>query len=359
MVELKVGLGDRSYPILIGEGLVGEAGQRLAKLGFARRIAVVSNPTVAGLYADPLMTSLRRFGFDPVMLTVPDGEEYKTLDSYQLLMTGLIEAGFDRGSGLVALGGGVVGDLTGFVAATFLRGIPFVQIPTSLLAQVDSSVGGKTGVNHPLGKNLIGAFYQPKAVLIDVTTLKTLPEREFHAGLAEVVKYGVIRDRAFFTWLAQQREKILALHPETLVRMVEISCQTKADIVENDEKEKGLRAILNFGHTYGHVVETLSGYGKVRHGEAVAIGMVVAAQIARYMGHCTDADVEALRSLLASFNLPVISPKFDLDQVMVTMSRDKKVQAGQLRLVLNRGIGDCLIEPVDQPRDLFSAVLNP
>ncbi|RME35992.1 MAG: 3-dehydroquinate synthase [Deltaproteobacteria bacterium] len=358
MVELKVGLGERSYPIVIGAGLVADAGRRLEQLGFARRLAVISNPTVADLYADTLLQGLQRAGFDPVLLTVPDGEEYKTLDSYQVLMTRLIEAGFDRSSGLIALGGGVVGDLTGFVAATYLRGIPFVQVPTSLLAQVDSSVGGKTGVNHPLGKNLIGAFYQPRAVLIDVTTLKTLPEREFHAGLAEVVKYGVIRDRDFFIWLDQQREKILALHPETLVRLVEISCQTKADIVENDEKEKGLRAILNFGHTYGHVVETLSGYGKVRHGEAVAIGMVVAARISRTLGHCRGADVTALQSLLQRFSLPVQTPAFDPDEVMAAMYRDKKVQDGRLRFVLNRGIGDCLIEPVDHPRELLAAALT-
>lgn len=358
MVELNVGLEERSYPILIGEGLLAEAGQRLARLGFSRRVAVVSNPTVAGFYADALMAGLRSAGFEPLLLTVPDGEEYKSLDSYQTLMTALIEAGLDRSSGLIALGGGVVGDLTGFVAATYLRGIPFVQIPTSLLAQVDSSVGGKTGVNHPLGKNLIGAFYQPKAVLIDVATLKTLPEREFRAGLAEVVKYGVIRDRKFFNWLGKQREKILAQDAEALVRLVEISCQTKADIVENDEKEKGLRAILNFGHTYGHVVEALSGYGTVRHGEAVAIGMVVAAGIARNLGYCSESDVEALRNLLLHFGLPVESPEFDLDAVMATMLRDKKVQQGRLRLILNRGIGDCLIEPVDRPRDLLDAVLN-
>ncbi|WP_148894588.1 3-dehydroquinate synthase [Geothermobacter ehrlichii] len=358
MTELQVGLDTRSYPIWIGAGILERLAELLDGRDFPRRLALVSNPVVADLYAERLGAGLEAAGYRVERIIVPEGEEHKNLDTYRRIMTSLIESGFDRRSGLIALGGGVIGDLTGFVAATYLRGIPFLQVPTSLLAQVDSSVGGKTGVNHPLGKNLIGAFYQPRGVLIDVDTLKTLPEREFHAGMAEVVKYGVIRDRAFFDWLDDSWQRILRHDREALVHLVEKSCQTKANIVESDEKEKGLRAILNYGHTFGHAVETLAGYGEVRHGEAVAMGMKVAAEIAHRKGCCSADEVRAVCDLLQKFRLPVAPPEFALDELMAAMLRDKKVQDGRLRLVLNVGIGDCRIDEIDDPRSLFAAVLS-
>ncbi len=358
MTELQVGLDTRSYPIWIGAGILERLAELLDDRDFPRRLAVVSNPVVAGLYAERLAAGLTAAGYRVERIIVPEGEEHKNLDTYRQIMTSLIEAGFDRQSGLIALGGGVIGDLTGFVAATYLRGVPFIQVPTSLLAQVDSSVGGKTGVNHPLGKNLIGAFYQPRAVLIDVETLTTLPAREFRAGMAEVVKYGVIRDRDFFDWLADARQRILQFDRDALVHLVEKSCQTKADIVESDEKEKGLRAILNYGHTFGHAVETLAGYGEVRHGEAVAMGMKVAAEIARRKGYCRTDEVRSLCELLRMFKLPLAPPEMALDELVAAMLRDKKVQGGRLRLVLNVGIGDCRIDEIDDPHSLFAAVLS-
>jgi len=259
---------------------------------------------------------------------------------------------------LLALGGGVVGDLAGFVAATFLRGIPFVQIPTTLLAQVDSSVGGKTGVNHPLGKNLIGAFYQPRLVLIDVTTLATLSSRDYHAGFAEVVKYGVIRDQTFFSELVENAGKLCEHDPAALVTAIKKSCQIKADIVERDEREDGLRAILNYGHTFGHAIENLAGYGEYRHGEAVAIGMVVAAQISATLGLCTPREVEVIRQLLLDFKLPVIVPEYSAEKLLEAIGRDKKVHSGLLRMVLNRGIGDFEIRSIADPGALFSGLTS-
>ena len=355
---LNVGLGDRSYPIFIGSEVLAGLGGELARCGFPRRIAVVSNPTVAEIYASPVLASLRQAGFLPDLISIGDGEEFKTLETLESIYRQLIELGFDRGSGMLALGGGVVGDITGFAAATYLRGVPFVQVPTTLLAQVDSSVGGKTAVNHPLGKNLIGAFYQPALVYIDVATLGTLPRREFAAGLAEVVKYGVIRDRAFLQWLSDQRQAIMQQASEPLVALVKRSCQIKADVVEIDEKEGSLRAILNFGHTYGHAVETLAGYGKVRHGEAVAIGMLVAASCAAELGMCRDEEIVALQELLQAFQLPVALPALPLADVLQVMARDKKVKNGVLRLVLNQGLGDCAVRDIDRPEPLIEAALG-
>ena len=356
--ELWVGLGERSYPIWIGAGILPQLPAALAKVEFPRRLAVVSNPTVAGLYAEPLLSQLRAAGYQPGLIELPDGEEFKTLETLNQLFEALIRGNYDRHCGLLALGGGVIGDMVGFAAATFLRGVPFVQVPTTLLAQVDSSVGGKTAVNHPLGKNLIGAFYQPRHVHIDVDTLKTLPAREFAAGLAEVVKYGVICDRDFFFWLAQHGHALGALEPAALATAVKRSCQIKANVVESDEKESSLRAILNYGHTFGHAVETLCGYGQFRHGEAVAIGMVVAAELSRRLGRCTSADVAAIRSLLVSFNLPVCPPSFSLGAYLEAMGRDKKVKDGRLRFILNLGIGDCEITDITDPEPLFAAILQ-
>lgn len=355
--KLTVGLGERSYPIWIGDGILDRAGEALEEAGFPRKLAIVSNPTVHVLYGERLQGALQGAGFQPSVILVPDGEEYKNLETLKTIYDALVAKGFDRSSGLVALGGGVIGDITGFAAATYLRGIPFAQVPTTLLAQVDSSVGGKTGVNHPLGKNLIGAFYQPLHVHIDVNTLPTLPRREFATGMAEVVKYGIIRDRSFFDWISTVNGRLKALECDALVQAVKRSCQIKANVVEIDEKEGSLRAILNYGHTFGHAVETLSGYGEVRHGEAVAIGMVVAAMVSRELGSCSHEDVEAIRDLLVTFNLPVRPPDFSLESFLTAMGRDKKVKAGVLRLVLNRGIGDCLIREIADPEPLFAAVL--
>ena len=358
METLLVGLGERSYPIRIGEGILGEIGTELLSISFPKKIAVVTNPLVGQLYADIVLSSLSAQGFTAVRIDIPDGEEFKNLATVSTVYDALMAAGFDRGCGLLALGGGVVGDLVGFVAATFLRGIPFVQIPTTLLAQVDSSGGGKTGVNHPLGKNLIGAFYQPRLVLIDVNTLATLSPRDYHAGFAEMVKYGVIRDQAFFCELVENADKLCGHDPVALVAAIKRSCQIKADIVERDEREDGLRAILNYGHTFGHAIENLAGYGEYRHGEAVAIGMVVAAQISQNLGLCRLHEVEVIRQLLLDFKLPVIAPAYSAAKLMEAIGRDKKVHTGLLRLILNRGIGDFEIRTVADPGALFSSLLS-
>lgn len=346
MKTLIVGLAERSYPIHVGSGLLAAAGRHIRSVGMPKKLAIVSNPKVSALYADQVLASLRGEGFTVDLLEIPDGESFKSLETYGDVMRRLIEGRYDRKSGLVALGGGVIGDLTGFVAATYLRGIPFVQIPTTLLAQVDSSVGGKTAVNHPLGKNLIGAFYQPRLVLADVDTLQTLPPRELRAGLAEVIKYGVIRDARFFVWLENHMSELQSLSLQTLVHAVERSCQIKADIVETDEKESSIRAILNFGHTFGHAVETVAGYGTFLHGEAVSIGMVVAAMMADSAGYCSSEDVRRLSRLLQAGGLPVEPPNYPLEEFLAAMGRDKKIMSGELRMIFNVGIGDCRIEPV-------------
>jgi 3-dehydroquinate synthase len=356
--RLTVGLGERSYPIWVGDGILEGLGEGLRAADFPRKVAIVTNPTVHGLYGERVLTALAREDFNVSLITIPDGEEHKNLRTLEKIYDALIARGFDRYCGLVALGGGVVGDITGFAAATFLRGVPFVQVPTTLLAQVDSSVGGKTAINHPLGKNLIGAFYQPRHVHIDVSTLVTLPEREFAAGMAEVIKYGIIRDASFFAWLGEHRDRLRRRERAALVEAVKRSCQIKADIVELDEKESSLRAILNYGHTFGHAVETLAGYGEVRHGEAVAIGMNVAATVAKELGLCTSEHVAAITALLGSFELPVAPPPFSLDEYLQAMGRDKKVKAGVLRFVLNRGIGDCLMREIPDPESLFAKVLQ-
>ena len=291
------------------------------------------------------------------VIRIPDGEEFKSSETLGEIYDTLIDQTFDRTCGMVALGGGVIGDITGYAAATFLRGIPFVQVPTTLLAQVDSSVGGKTGINHPQGKNLIGAFYQPRHVHIDVHVLGTLSEREYAAGLAEVIKYGIISDAEFFAWLEQNADSLLNRDPDALAHAVMISCQTKSNVVENDEKELGLRAILNYGHTFGHAVEKLAGYGVVKHGEAVAIGMVVAARISYQCGFCNQEDVSRIRELLVRFNLPVDPPEFPVAEYLTVMARDKKVKEGKLRFVLNHGIGSVDLHLVETLEALLTSLL--
>lgn len=358
MDTLNVELGDRSYPIIIGQNILAGIGKELTEIGFPGHVAVISNPTVDALYGEAVGTSLEGAGFKVFKCNIPDGEQYKTAESLELIYDALLREGFDRGCGLIALGGGVVGDIAGYAAATLLRGIPYVQVPTTLLSQVDSSVGGKTAINHPLGKNLIGAFYQPEMVYIDIETLKTLEPREVSAGMAEVVKYGVIRDADFFNWLETSTQKIQAFDADSLIYAIKRSCQLKADIVSQDEKEGSIRAFLNFGHTFGHAIENLSGYGQWKHGEAVAVGMIVAAKIAHMNDLCSLGDIERLQRLLENLNLPVEPPSHPLSDYVEAMQRDKKVKRGTLSLVLNRGIGDVVIHKVADTSAVFSSILN-
>jgi 3-dehydroquinate synthase len=358
MNQIVVGLGERSYPIWIGERILANISSALNEVDFPIKVAVVTNPTVGDLYCDLIVDALVSSGRQVTVIRVPDGEEYKTIETLENIYDVLIERKFDRYCGLIALGGGVIGDMTGFAAATFLRGIPFVQIPTTLLAQVDSSVGGKTGVNHPQGKNLIGAFYQPKHVHIDVMALETLPKRDYVSGLAEVIKYGIIRDADFFSWLEDHREILADRSADALTHAVMMSCQIKANVVENDEKEQGLRALLNLGHTFGHAVETLAGYGVIKHGEAVSIGMVMAARTSARLNLCSIEDVERIVELLAYFDLPVTPPDFTVTDYLSVMQRDKKVKDGIIRVVLNHGIGSAEMHQVDNLNDILAELLT-
>lgn len=356
---MTVPLGNRSYPIYIGADILATIGQRLLEINFPRRVAVVSNPTVGKIYGEIVERSLSAAGIDFLSIHIPDGEEFKTLRTLETIYDELIANNFDRGTGLIALGGGVIGDMVGFAAATFLRGVPFVQVPTTLLAQVDSSVGGKTAVNHSLGKNLIGAFYQPSMVLVDVKTLTTLEPREVAAGMAEVVKYGVIKDGDFFSWLEKEYKALQSCQTEALITAVKRSCQIKADIVEVDEKEGSIRAYLNYGHTFGHAIEALSGYGQWKHGEAVSVGMVVAAKVAEQRGLCQQNDVQRITCLLQSLNLPVDPPDYSLADYVAAMQRDKKVKGGTLTLVLNEGIGNVELVQIPNIADVFAKILAP
>jgi 3-dehydroquinate synthase len=341
MISLNVDLGQRSYPIHIGAGLLHDA-HLLAATIQARQIMLVSNERVAPLYAASVMAALPDRTVRQVIL--PDGEQYKTLASIDRIITELLTERFSRDALLVALGGGVVGDITGFAAAVYQRGVDFVQIPTTLLAQVDSAVGGKTAVNHALGKNMIGAFHQPVAVLADTDTLSTLSEREFRAGLAEVVKYGLIRDARFHRWLLDNVEAVLKRAPAALAHTIRRSCEIKAEVVAQDEREEGLRAILNLGHTFGHAIETALGYGAWLHGEAVAAGMCLAAQFSCRLGKISEHEVVELTSLLQRCGLPVRPPaSLAVESLLDTMAVDKKVRAGQLRLVLLERIGEATV----------------
>ncbi|WP_456447562.1 3-dehydroquinate synthase [Thiolapillus sp.] len=337
---LDVDLGERSYPIYIGQDLL-----RDAKL-FRRHIAsaqvmVVSNETVAPLYMQTLLDSLQGLQVEQVVL--PDGEKYKTLEILNRIFDQLLEKRFDRGCTLIALGGGVIGDMTGFAAACYQRGVNFIQVPTTLLSQVDSSVGGKTGVNHPLGKNMIGAFYQPQAVIIDIDTLKTLPPRELSAGLAEVIKHGIIKDAEYFSWLESHMQDLRDLDPEALAHAVKGSCVIKSRVVSADEREAGQRALLNFGHTFGHAIETGMGYGNWLHGEAVGAGMCMAARMSRRLGWLSAEEETRITELIAAAGLPTAPPELSSERFMELMAVDKKVMAGKLRLVLLQGIGKALI----------------
>lgn len=358
MESIRVSLADRSYSILIQPRLIENIGRELSVIKFPRKIAIISNPTVDEIYGGSLFSSLTDSGFSIIQYNVPDGEEYKNLRTLELIYDFLIQNSLDRGCGLIALGGGVVGDMAGFAAATFLRGIPYVQIPTTLLAQVDSSVGGKTAVNHSLGKNLIGAFYQPEAVYIDIATLNTLPSREISAGLAEVVKYGIIHDYEFFCWLEDNAQSLIQRDAESFVHAIKRSCQIKAEIVAIDEREGSVRAFLNYGHTFGHAIEKLSGYGQWKHGEAVAVGMVVAARVSSQQGLCSAADVERITRLLQFLELPVVPPDFPLEDYVAAMQRDKKVKDGALSMVLNQGIGQVVLKKISDISTVFSFIFK-
>jgi len=341
MKTLRVELGARSYPIYIGSGLLGQA-SLIAPHVVGKQVLVVTNTTVAPLYLERTLASLQ--GFDVDALVLPDGEAYKNLETLNLIFDRLLDRRFDRRCTLVALGGGVIGDITGFAAASYQRGVGFIQVPTTLLSQVDSSVGGKTGVNHPRGKNMIGAFHQPRCVVADTQTLNTLPDRELKAGLAEVIKYGLINDPEFFTWLEANMVALLEHDPVALAYAIERSCRDKAEIVAADETESGARALLNLGHTFGHAIETGMGYGEWLHGEAVAAGMVLAAQLSRRLGWLTAADEARATTLIARAGLPVRAPKeLSAARFAELMAVDKKVQDGKLRLVLMQGIGNSVI----------------
>lgn len=357
--HVRLSLGERSYDIVIKAGLLPETGERLRRAGFSGKVAVVTNPVVGRLYGAILLRSLKAAGYQPRVITVPEGERAKTLRWVSAVLDELIAARFERGSVVLALGGGVVGDLAGFAAAVFQRGIPFVQIPTTLVSQVDSSVGGKTGVNHPRGKNLIGAFHQPKLVLIDPDTLASLPPREWVAGLAEVIKYGMIEDEAFFAYLEQHMRDLLKMSPGPVAHIVMRSCQIKAAVVMEDEREADRRRILNYGHTVGHALESLGGYRKLIHGEAVAIGMVQEASLAGHLGLCGEEVVSRQRALVRAAGLPDALPSARLRfaDLWNAMQHDKKVAKGRVHCVLPRRVGEVTIAPLDRTacRDWFAA----
>jgi 3-dehydroquinate synthase len=347
VAELTVNLGPRSYKIFLGNGNLADLGGLCKSLDFGKSAAVITNPKISGLYAAAAESSLSSCGFNVTRVEIPDGESYKNSETLNHIYGALIDAGLDRKSFIVALGGGVVGDISGFAASTYLRGIPFVQVPTSLLAQVDSSVGGKTGINHHLGKNLIGTFYQPRLVLIDADTLLTLPQREYLSGLAEIVKYGIVCDADFFDFLFDNKEKLVNKDTETVLAAISNSCRLKASVVENDEMEAGIRAVLNYGHTFAHAVESLTSYGEFLHGEAVSIGMVRAALLSEEKGYSTVKDTARIINLLREFNLPTGLPDFPTQAYCEVMMRDKKVRDGGINFVFNKGIGRCIIERVN------------
>lgn len=359
MEKITVDLGERSYPILIGAELFSDSAH-FSFLSPKQKVVVVSNVTVAPLYAKAITSLIEQRGCEVAVLELPDGEQYKTLESFETIMSFLLEGSYARDVVLVALGGGVIGDLVGFAAASYQRGVDFIQVPTTLLSQVDSSVGGKTAVNHPLGKNMIGAFYQPKLVVIDTHCLASLPEREFAAGMAEVIKYGIIYDKDFFNWLEENMDKLYALDEQALTYAISRCCEIKAEVVEKDEKESGIRALLNLGHTFGHAIEAELGYGNWLHGEAVSSGTVMAAKTAQLQGLISQQEVERIIAILEKAKLPVHTPEsMTFDHFLTHMMRDKKVLSGQLRLVLPTSIGsadvvaDVPTEKIKQAIDFF------
>lgn len=358
MKSIRVGLEDRSYNIHIGCGLLAGLGAACAAIKLKGNVAIVTNPVVGALYLDEARSSLAREGYDVTVIEIPDGEEYKNSATLETIYDALISAGLDRGAFIVALGGGVIGDMAGFAAATFLRGIPFVQVPTTLLSQVDSSVGGKTGINHRFGKNLIGAFYQPRLVLADLDTLDTLAEREYLCGIAEVLKYGACLDRELFDYISTHAGDLKIRDKSALEHIVAASCTIKGSVVERDEREGGLRAVLNYGHTIGHAVETLAGYGKIKHGEAVAIGMAQIAGLSFAKGLLTAADRDLIVNQICEFGLPTELPDFPLDDYLEIISHDKKKRDDGVNFIFNHGIGGFQIQKITDLRSLLFSCMR-
>ncbi|MGB8516498.1 MAG: 3-dehydroquinate synthase [Gallionella sp.] len=354
--KITVALKERSYDIHIEAGLLSQA-ELLSSHIPRKRAAIVSNTTVAPLYMAKLLATLESLGISSTEVILPDGEIYKTGETLNLIYDALLKNRCERSTPLIALGGGVIGDMTGYAAATYLRGVPFIQIPTTLLSQVDSSVGGKTGINHPLGKNMIGAFYQPQLVLADIDTLNTLPDKELSAGLAEVIKYGLIRDLPFLEWLENNMPKLLARDAAALQYAITRSCENKAEVVGADERESGERALLNLGHTFGHAIESGMGYGAWLHGEAVAAGTIMAADLSCRLGWITQSDVVRVRELFKRANLPVVAPNIGRERYMELMGLDKKVESGKLRFVLLKQLGQAVLTS-DVPLSALQATLE-
>lgn len=354
---LNVDLGERSYPILIGSGLLDQPELLLA--GIKRpHVAIVTNETIAPLYLDKVSSGLRAAGIKVAEVVLSDGEEFKDWQTLNRIFDVLLAEHCERSTTLIALGGGVIGDMTGFAAACYQRGAPFIQVPTTLLSQVDSSVGGKTAINHPRGKNMIGAFYQPQRVIASIDTLNTLPDRELRAGLAEVIKYGLIRDLPFLEWLEANLERLLAREPEVLIEAVLVSCRNKAEVVANDERETGERALLNLGHTFGHAIETGMGYGVWLHGEAVAAGTLMAAELSASLGWISRADVDRIERIHVRAGLPVHGPALSPSTYLELMRHDKKVQDGRLRLVLLQAVGRAVVSDVASEAAILAAIAS-
>mgnify|MGYP003946340107 CR=1 FL=1 len=352
---MKVELAERSYPIHIGVGVLNNPDLLVPHLK-QRKVVIVSNTTVAPLYLGQLRSTLENAGISVLPVILPDGEQYKTWETLNLVFDALLGAHCERGTTLIALGGGVIGDMGGFAAACYQRGMPFIQAPTTLLSLVDSSVGGKTAINHPLGKNMIGAFYQPKLVLADIATLETLPDRELKAGLAEVIKYGLIRDPEFFVWLEGNMENLLARDQEALSYAIYRSCKNKAEVVAADERESGERALLNLGHTFGHAIETGLGYGVWLHGEAIAAGTLIAAELSKRSGWIDTDTVARIESLFVRAGLPVYGAPLGAGRYMELMRHDKKVEEGKLRLVLLKGIGTAVLSEAASEANIAAAI---
>lgn len=356
MKTIQIDLGERSYPIFIGQGLF-ESKNLIEKYIYKKKIAVVTNTTIEPLY---LKQILKLVGESEVLtITLPDGEKHKNHESLNKIYDQLLSNKYGRDSLIIALGGGVVGDIAGYAAATYMRGVDFIQVPTTLLSQVDSSVGGKTGINHTIGKNMIGAFYQPKCVLIDIDVLNSLPDKELCAGLAEVIKYGLIRDASFFYWLEREIPNLLKKSPKQLMHAITVSCENKARVVADDEFEssKGIRATLNLGHTFGHAIENAVGYGKWLHGEAVACGMIMASFMSMKLGGLSLEDFEKIKKLITSANLPINPPDIQQDHFLDLMISDKKTLGGQINLILLKGIGHAFISN-DYPSKTLIETIN-
>ncbi len=358
MQTVRVALGERSYPIHVGSNVIEQQLGAVTPLLAQPRVAIVSNTTVAPLYLDRVSAAFAAHGVQSVPIVLPDGEDHKDWPTLNLIFDALLRNRCDRKTTLVALGGGVIGDMTGFAAAAFMRGVPFIQIPTTLLAQVDSSVGGKTGINHPLGKNMIGAFHQPIAVLADIDTLATLPDAELRAGIAEIIKHGAIRDAVYFEWLEGNMERLLARDAAALTHAIVRSIEIKAAVVALDERESGVRALLNFGHTFGHAIEAGLGFGAWLHGEAVGAGMVMAADLSHRLGFIDAAASARVRELVRRAGLPDAGPDLDVARYLDLMSVDKKAEGGHLRFVLLRRIGDAFVHDGAPEGSVAAAILS-